>query len=151
MLRVLGDDHKNGWDLLCHSRRTHVSIYDWKTKKYQTNPKTPLLHLLVHTMYFPHSQNNYEILVNFLNMYNIYSKLKLCTNMFPIQPWCSHCSRVRRFGHKTESSVRKLYLMGVISNIVYTLAPIVFVFGIGWYAGKTGKTNLTTILLYNML
>ena len=61
------------------------------------------------------------------------------------------CSRVRRFGHKTESSVRKLYLMGVISNIVYTLAPIVFVFGIGWYAGKTGKTILTTILLYNML
>ena len=41
--------------------------------------------------------------------------------------------------------------MGVISNIVYTLAPIVFVFGIGWYAGKTGKTILTTILLYNML
>ena len=47
--------------------------------------------------------------------------------------------------------VRKLYLMGVISNIIYTLAPIVFVFGIGWYAGKTGKTILTTILLYNML
>ena len=44
--------------------------------------------------------------------------------------------------------VRKLYLMGVISNIVYTLAPIVVALGIGWYAGKTGKIILTTI--YNI-
>ena len=38
--------------------------------------------------------------------------------------------------------------MGVISNIVYTLAPIVVALGIGWYAGKTGKIILTTI--YNI-